>query len=50
MCPDINNLIISFIVGYEPHAVVIQHFLNLFIAFGYEFRFFLGDDHIIEVE
>ena len=50
MCPDINYLIISFVVCYEPHAVVTKHFLNLFVTFSNEFGFFLRDYNIIKVE
>ena len=50
MCPDINNLIITFIVGYESHAVVTEDFIHLIISFGNKFGFLFRYYYIIQVE
>jgi hypothetical protein len=32
MCPDVDDLVITFIVGDDTHAVVIQHLFHLFVT------------------
>jgi putative flippase GtrA len=32
MCPDINDLVISFIIGNETHVIVIPYLINLIIG------------------
>ena len=50
MCPSINNLVVTLLVGNETHIVVIGDCLNLLITFLNEFFLFLRNDNIIEVE
>jgi dipeptide/tripeptide permease len=50
MCPDINNLIISFVIGNETHVIVVQYLINLVVTICHKF-FFLGrNNHIIQVK
>jgi hypothetical protein len=32
MCPDINDLVVTLVVGDETHVVVAQHFFNFSFA------------------
>ncbi len=50
MCPDINDLVITFVVGDETHVVVIHHFVNLSISTCYEFGFGIRDQYITQVK
>ena len=50
MCPDVDDLIIAFVVGDEAHCIVAEHFLHLFVALAYVFGFFFGNEHVAEVE
>ena len=50
MCPDVNYLVVTFIICNEPHAVVIENLFNLFVTLRYKFCLFFRYDNIIEVE
>ena len=50
MRPDIDDLVVALVVGDEAHGVVVEHFLHLLVAFANIFLFFLGDNHIAQVE
>ncbi len=50
MCPDVDDLVIAFVVRNEPHAVVVEDFFNLFVPFGNELGLLLRNDDIVKVE
>ena len=50
MSPDVDDLVVAFGIGDEAHRVVVHDFLDLTVAFGHDFFFFGGDDHVAEVE
>ena len=50
MCPGIDNLVVTLVVGDEAHVIVIGDGLYLIITFLYQFLLLLRDDDIIEVE
>jgi len=48
--PSIDNLIITFVVGYESHIVVIQDFFHFPISFFNKFFLVFRNNHIIQIE
>src|SRR5574344_2910766 len=50
MCPCINNLVVTLVVGDESHVVVVNDFLHLFVTSIHQFIFLLRDDDIAKVE
>ncbi len=50
MSPDINDLVVPFIVGDEAHAVVGKHLVNLLVAFLNEHLLLLRNDDVVKVE
>ena len=50
MCPDVDDLVVAFVVGDEAHCIVVHHFLHLFVAFVDDSLLFRGNDHVAEVE
>ena len=50
MCPDVDDLVITLIVGNETHVVIVHYLVDLFVTFIHQFLFFLGNDNIVEVE
>ena len=50
MCPNIDYLIIAFVVGDETHVEVVHHFFHLSIAFSHECCLFFRDDDVAKVE
>ncbi|MPN60875.1 hypothetical protein SDC9_208608 [bioreactor metagenome] len=50
MCPCINNLVVTFVVGDESHIIKIHNFLNFGITFFHQFFFFCRNNNIIQVE
>ena len=50
MCPDVDDLVVTFVVGDETHIVVAQHFVDFLVGFVDKRFLDLRDDHIAEVE
>src|ERR1051325_601890 len=50
MRPDVDDLVVTFVVGDETHVVVTQHFVHLVVRLLDEFSFFFGDQNVTEVE
>ncbi|MPM05097.1 hypothetical protein SDC9_51381 [bioreactor metagenome] len=50
MCPGINNLVVTFVVGNESHVVKIHNFFYFGITFFHQFFFFSRNNYIIQVE
>ena len=50
MRPDVNDLVVSLVVGDETHVVVLHHFRDLFLRTVNQLDFFIGNDHVIQVE
>ena len=48
--PDIDDLLVAFLVGNEAHLVVLHDFVDAFVSFGDNLFFFRRDDHVAEVE
>ncbi len=50
MRPDIDNLVVAFVVGDETHRIVVHHFLNLLVTLLHNLLLFRRDDNVTEVE
>ena len=50
MCPSIDNLIITFVVGNETHVIVVHDLLNFIIALFYQNILFRRDQNVSQVE
>ena len=50
VCPSINNLIVTFVVGDETHVIVHHNLLNLFVTTFNQFFLFFRDNDITQVE
>ena len=50
MCPSINNLIITFVVGNEAHVIVVHDLFNFLIPFFHQRLFFRWDQNVSQVE
>ena len=50
MCPDINDLVISFIICDESHVVIVHHLINLLVTLVHKFGLLARNDYIIEVK
>ena len=50
MCPGINNLIVTFVVGDESHVVVHGDLFHLFVTAFHKFLFLFRDNNITQVE
>ncbi len=50
LCPSLDNLIVTLLVGDEAHTIVHGDALDFIIASLYEFGFLLGHDDIAQVE
>ena len=50
MCPDIDDLVVTFVVGDETHRVVVHHFLHLSVTLLDDGFLFRRDDDVTEVE
>jgi len=50
MCPNINYLIVTFVIGNETHVIVVYDLFNFVVTFLYQSFFFLRNDNITQVE
>ena len=50
MCPGINYLIVTLLVGDETHVIVVGNFLNFTLPLTYDTGFLCRNDNIIKVE
>ena len=50
MCPSINHLIVTFLIGDETHFVVSLHLINLILSLTYNVFLFYWDYDIIQVK
>ena len=50
MGPDVNDLVVSFVVGDETHIVVLHHFCYLLFGAIHQLDLFIGNDDVIQVE
>ncbi len=50
MCPDIDDLVVTFVIGDKAHRIVVEHFLYLLVTLADIFFFFFRDKHVAEVE
>ena len=50
MCPDINDLIVTFIVGNETHVVVAHNFIHLLLSFVNDFQFLIRSYNVSKIK
>ena len=50
VCPDINYLIVTFVVGNDTHIIVVDDLFHFIVTFLYERFLLFGDDDITQVE
>ena len=50
VCPCVDDLVVTLIIGNEAHVVVVGDGLYLIISFLYKFFLLFRDDNVIEVE
>ena len=50
MSPNIDHLIVTFIIGNETHVIVVDNLLNFIISFLYQCLFLFRNDNITQVE
>ena len=50
VCPCIDNLIVTLVIGDESHVVVLCNLSHLFVTIGNKLLFLNRDDDVIEVE
>ena len=50
VCPCIDNLVVTFVVGDETHVIVHHDLFDFFVTTLHEFFLFLRDDDITQVE
>jgi len=50
MCPDIDHLVVTFVVGNETHVIVVYDLFHFVVTFLYQGFFFLRNDNITQVE
>ena len=50
MGPDIDNLVVTFVVRDEPHVVVIHHFIHVVVRAGNQFFLDFRYDDVAQVE
>src|SRR5690606_6809766 len=48
--PDIDDLVVTFIVGDETHVIVVPYFLNLALRILKKFFLDLRDDEVVDAE
>ena len=48
--PDIDNLVVTLVVGDKTHVVALHHLIDTVITLLYQFLLLFGDDHGIEVK
>ena len=48
--PDIDDLVVTLVVGDKTHVVALHHLVHAFVALLYQFVFLFGDDDRVEVE
>ena len=50
MSPDVDDLVVTFVVGDEAHRIVAHHFIDLLVSFAYIFLLLGRYKHVTEVE
>ena len=50
MCPDINYLVVTLVVGNETHVIVVDYLLYFFVTFLHQRFFLFGNNNISQVE
>ena len=50
MCPNINNLIVTLVVGNETHVVVCNYLINLFVSISNHFTFIVRYHNITKAK
>ena len=50
MCPDVDNLVVTFLIGDKAHAIFTADALNLLITLTNEFFLLFGNNDITKVE
>ena len=50
MCPDIDYLIVTFVVGDEAHVIVVDYLLYFIITLLYQCFLLFRDDDVTQVE
>ena len=50
MCPDVDDLVITFVIGDKAHVVIVNYFINFSHGIFDEGLFNLWNNHIIEVK
>ena len=48
--PDIDDLVVTLVVGDKTHVVALHHLVHAFVALLYQLVFLFGDDDRVEVE
>ena len=50
MCPNIDHLIVTFVIGNETHIIVVYDLFYFVVTFLHQGLFFLRNDNITQVE
>ena len=50
MCPDVDYLVVTLVVGDETHVIVVDYLLYFFVTFLYQRFLLFGNDDIAQVE
>ena len=50
MCPGIDNLVVTLVVGDESHVIVVGNLTNLLVTLLDQVSLLLRDDDVVEVE
>ena len=50
MRPNVNDLVVTLVVGDQTHVVVLHHLAHLGRGFGHQLFLFRRDDDVVQVE
>ena len=50
MCPDVDHLVVTLVVGDETHVIVVDYLLHLFVTSLHQRFLLLRDDDVTQVE
>ncbi|MDT4857413.1 hypothetical protein FQZ97_918370 [compost metagenome] len=48
--PDIDDLVVTFVVGDQTHVIVIPNLINFYLCILYQFLFDIRNGQVIDVE
>ena len=50
VCPDVDYLVVTLVVGDETHVIVVDYLLHLFVTSLHQRFLLLRDDDVTQVE